>query len=337
MKAFIALLLLWLPVAYAEMDVTRELVAPDHLVPGQPATVAITFWTDSWFNPAPDWPVMPVENGNLLNATPPNQLVSRQSRGISWSGVRLERKVVAWDQGELHLPALEITLHSSGQPPKTVQLTALARKVSWPSGVEQPDRFLPASSLSLQQEWQTYPATSDKQLHVGDVVERIVTLKATDVTSSQIPTLLYAIPGSETQKMAVQNTVLTRGRDEQVGVARVERLRYLPTQPGSLSIPPLQLRWWDTTHQQWQQAILPGAQYRFVPARDVGSEKILRAKIPFAWASDALWLLLALLFLILLWFCRQPLFRACRFLWQRIRFIYRVIPLPNLIPDRRKS
>lgn len=337
MKACIAFLMLLLPAAHAEMDVTRELVAPEHLVPGQPVTVAITFWTDSWFNPAPDWPTMPVENGNLLNAAPPNQLVSRQSRGISWSGVRLERKVVAWDQGPLRLPALEITLHSAGQPPKTVQLTALERNVSWPSGVEQPDRFLPASSLSLQQTWQTYPATNDKQRHVGDVVERIVTLKATDVTLSQIPQLLYALPGSETQKLAVQNRVLTQGRDEQVGIARVERLRYFPTQPGVLSIPPLQLRWWDTRHQQWQQANLPGAEYHFVAARDAGSEKSLRAKTPFVWGTYALWLLLAGLFIVLLWFCRHPLFLACRTLWQRMCFLCRVIPLPNLLPDRRKS
>ncbi len=45
--------------ARAAMDVTRELVVPDQLVPGQPLRVAITFWTDSWFNPPPQWPDFP--------------------------------------------------------------------------------------------------------------------------------------------------------------------------------------------------------------------------------------------------------------------------------------
>ena len=40
----------------AAMDITRELEAPKIVAPGQPVTVSVTFWTDSWFNPPPSWP-----------------------------------------------------------------------------------------------------------------------------------------------------------------------------------------------------------------------------------------------------------------------------------------
>lgn len=336
MKTLFSLLLLMLPVAHADMDITRELIAPDKLVPGQPATVAVTFWTDSWFNPPPSWPAMIINNGVLLSTTPPNQLVSRQSHGISWSGVRLERKVTAWDQGRLRLPAMKITLQSTGQPPKTVQLAALEKTVSWPADVRQPDRFLPAASLTLQQQWQTYSAARDKELHIGDVIERVVTLSATDVTSSQIPQLLYAIPGSDTQRLAPQNSVITRGRGEQVGVQRVERLRYLPSQPGVLSIPPLQLRWWDTVHQQWQQADLPGATYSFSPARNAGSEKVLQVTARTAWGTYLLSLAGLGLLCGALWLCRQWLWRSVRYVWRRLRYLCQVVPLPGLLPNNRQ-
>ena len=68
MKLIWLLLLAVLP-CQAAMTVSRELIAPEHVVPGQPVRVAVTFWTDSWFNPPPQWPDFPVENGDILTST----------------------------------------------------------------------------------------------------------------------------------------------------------------------------------------------------------------------------------------------------------------------------
>lgn len=73
--------------------------APEHVAPGQPVRIAVTFWTDSWFNPPPQWPDFPVENGALLTTTEPNQLLTRHEGGTSWSGIRMERQVSAWVRG----------------------------------------------------------------------------------------------------------------------------------------------------------------------------------------------------------------------------------------------
>lgn len=93
-KALLFLLAATLP-AHAAMDITRELEAPAQIVPGQPVRVAITWWTDSWFNPPPQWPEFAVKNGELLNTALPSQLVTRKKNGIVWSGIRLERQVSA--------------------------------------------------------------------------------------------------------------------------------------------------------------------------------------------------------------------------------------------------
>lgn len=330
------LMLLCLPVR-AEMAMTRELVAPGQLVPGQPVTLAVTFWTDSWFNPPPQWPEMVIENGNLLNTPLPNQLVTRNSDGIRWSGIRMERQVMAWDQGTLRFPAIDVVMNAANQPPKTVALPVLEKSVNWPADVRQPDRFLPASSLELSQQWHIYRATEDKQLHVGDVIERVVTLRATDVSAVQIPQLLYAIPGSGAQRMPPVNNNLTQGRDEIVGAQREERLRYLPSQAGELVIPPLRLRWWDTRQHQWRLAELPGAHYTFAAARPAGSEQALKARAPINWMP---WLTAATIVLLLMlatFFFRHLVSQSLQRLVQRTREYWRIVPLPDLIPTKRQK
>ena len=68
-----------------------------------------------------------VSGGYALLTTPlPNQLLTRQEGGKSWSGIRLEKLVAAWDKGKLHFPAMEVTLVSAGQAPHTVELPAIA-------------------------------------------------------------------------------------------------------------------------------------------------------------------------------------------------------------------
>ena len=231
MRTLVLMLLLAVLPAHAAMDITRELEAPEQVTPGQPVRIAVTFWTDSWFNPPPEWPDFAIKNGSLMTTPLPNQLLSRQKNGISWSGVRLEREVIAWDRGELLLPATEVTLTSASQAPVTVQLPELKKTVAWPQGVEQPDRFLPASDLTIDQNISQFHAGNDDTLRAGDAVERTVTVKARGIAPTQIPQILYAIPGTETQRLTPENTLLKSGRGEIEGAQRVEKLRYLRRRP----------------------------------------------------------------------------------------------------------
>ncbi|SUW65689.1 Uncharacterised protein [Buttiauxella agrestis] len=335
MRTLLMVLLLAVLPARAAMDITRELEAPEHVAPGQPVRVAITFWTDSWFNPPPQWPDFKIENGSLLTTPLPNQLLSRQKNGISWSGVRLERQITAWDQGVLLMPAVEITLTSPNQPPVTVQLPELKKEVVWPKGVEQPDRFLPASNLTLTQKITQYHASKDDKLHAGDVIERTVTVKANGIVATQIPQLLYAIPGTETQRLTPVNTMLKTGRGEIEGAQREETLRYLPSQAGAITIPPLKLRWWDTANQQWQVAQLPGSTLQVAEARAAGSESALRGATDDGKWRIATMIITVVLMALLLWFTRRPLRRSLRYLhrvWQRF---WNPVPLPKLTPTKR--
>ncbi|MBU9843517.1 BatD family protein, partial [Rahnella ecdela] len=262
----------------------------------------------------------------------PNQLLSRRKDGTSWSGIRLERQVMAWDQGTLRFPATEVTLTSPGQPPVTVSLPAIEKPVNWPKGTRQPDRFLPASNLTLSQKITQYHAADDKQLHAGDVIERAVTVKARSIVANQIPHMLYAIPGTESQSLPAQSQFLTEGRGDVDGAERTERLRYMPSQAGIVTLPPVQLRWWDTDHQQWQLAELPGGAFHIAAARGAGSEAVLRDTTGGEKWHIALLAATAMILAIILWFSRRQFTRGAFYihhLWHRF---WDLVTLPDLLP-----
>lgn len=336
MKLLWLLLIAVLP-CQAAMTVTREVIAPEHVVPGQPVKVAVTFWTESWFNPPPEWPDFPVENGALLTASPPNQLVTRREGGTSWSGVRMERQVAAWDQGTLRLPATELTLTAAGQAPVTLQLPAFEKAVFWPQDIQQPDRFLPASQLTLSQKINLYHSSNDKTLRAGDVIERVVTVDVKDVMPAQIPPLLYAIPGTHTQRLTPVNRMLTSGRGEVDGAQRVETLRYLPIEAGIINLPPIRLRWWNTSRQQWQIAELAGSKYQVTASKTAGKESILKGKNGQSTGVTALICIGFFAVFGLFFFYRHALLRSCRFLSRQCRRFWHPISLPGPIPEKRSE
>jgi hypothetical protein len=132
----------------------------------------------------------------------------------------------------------------------------------------------------MMQKINQFHAGNDSTLHAGDVVERTVTVKSVGILANQVPQLLYAIPGTGPQRLTPVNTLLKSGRGDVQGAQHVERLRYLPSQAGTITLPLIKLRWWDTAHPQWQTAELPGASFNVAGARAAGSESVLRGYRP---------------------------------------------------------
>jgi hypothetical protein len=337
MRHWLLLLLIISFPGHSEINISRELVAPAKIVPGQPLRIAVTYWTDSWFNPPPSWPDMVVENGALLTTPLPNQLLTRQEGGKSWSGIRLEKLVAAWDQGTLRFAPMEVTLSSAGQAPHTVQLPAIEQAIAWPADVRQPDRFLPASKVTLTQQIALYRAGEGDSLHAGDAIERQVTVKAEGAVPAQIPQLLYAIQGTQTQRLTPVSGLLESGRGDFLGGQREERLRYLPVQQGTITLPPLALRWWDTERQEWQLAELPGADYQIGAPRPAGREAVLRASAQ----AHPWWYVLTISILIILagagYLARRPLRRSWLFAQAAIKRFWDPVPLPDLIPTMKEK
>ncbi|HAT1610741.1 TPA: protein BatD [Raoultella planticola] len=329
---FLALLLIIIVFpCQSAMDITRELVAPEHAVPGQPMTVAVTFWTDTWFTPPPVWPDFGIQGGMMLNTSLPDQLLTRQKSGISWSGIRMERQVVSWDQGSLSFPAVDITLTSSGQPPVTVHLSELKKAVKWPPDIHQPDRFLPARELKLSQIFTFYHAGKDKILRAGDTVDRVVTLTGKDIFPPQIPQVLFAIPGDGSHHFATVDEYIRSSRGEPEIEIHQERIRYLLAKSGTLIIPPVHLRWWDTENQKWQLAELEGKTLKVSRQLSAGGENVLRGRFADNTGSFSAFLLIIIILLVsFVWFARKSLHLCIVWLNVRWQLFWLPVSLPCL-------
>lgn len=128
--------------------------------------------------------------------------------------------------------------------PKTVQIEAV------PPGGDGP--FLPARAVSLHE--QILP--EGNAARVGEPLTRVIELRVDGQLHSQLEALDIALPqGARSYPEAPQGESLAA----QQGVQSRQTSRWvvIPERSGSLTLPGVTVRWWDTQSDQWQQASLP--------------------------------------------------------------------------------
>lgn len=118
----------------------------------------------------------------------------------------------------------------------SIPLQVMPRPADYPQDAP----WLPARSLTLVEAWNGNP----DQVQVGDSLTRSLLLKADGLVSSQLPPL--GTPGVDGLRRYPDQPGLG---DEisQNGVtgSREDREALVPTRPGSLSLPPVEVVWWN--------------------------------------------------------------------------------------------
>ncbi len=109
--------------------------------------------------------------------------------------------------------------------------------------------WLPAKSLTIKDEWLSDPS----QFTVGEPITRVLTLTATGLTAAQLPEL--SIKKIDSVKLypdqdVLKNTVSGSGI---VGV-RQEKIAYIPSKTGVITLPAKEINWWNTSSGQWEKA-----------------------------------------------------------------------------------
>ncbi len=112
--------------------------------------------------------------------------------------------------------------------------------------------WLPAKSVKITEAW----SSESKQLTVGEPINRNITI----TVDGQAATLLPAIDDIEIQGAKsykdpeVQNQTIT---DSGIVATSKTTVGIVPTQPGKLLLPALELAWWNTTTNKMEIASLP--------------------------------------------------------------------------------
>lgn len=112
--------------------------------------------------------------------------------------------------------------------------------------------WVPARDVTLVEQWEQDPPV----FRVGEPVNRMVAIRAAGISASQLPALeLPEVDGlKQYREPPVEETIAIE--DEVIAVKAWETA-IIPTQPGELVLPAVELEWWDTAADEPRTARLP--------------------------------------------------------------------------------
>ena len=135
--------------------------------------------------------------------------------------------------------------------------------------------WLPTQNLVLQDSWASAPPV----FHAGEPVTRTLTLEAKGLEASQLPNI--QMEGSDTLRVYAEQPELTNRTDGDWVYGRSEqRFTYIPSQPGELHFPAVQISWWDSVNHRQQSSELPAWDVMVDPASAAPLRQLLLATRP---------------------------------------------------------
>ncbi len=281
---------------------------------GERVTLVIDVLTSTWFSGAPEYQHLKIPGAVAQTRSEFVSNLSEQIDGKTFSGLRREFVIFAQRPGQMVIPGLTIKASPITQAggtavtrtvvrsqPKLLRVEALA---GVPSRQAAP---LVAESVDMQQAL-TQP---NDRWHVGDILERRVTIRAEGSLGMLIPALTWPPVRGLRQQSLPEQVSDNMARGAFTGT-RTEVRRYTLQQPGHFTLPSLSLDWWDG--EAWQQAELPAQEIQVAPANGASIKPASDglAKRLMRWLAAPLsWFVLALVALALaalgwgLWWARQ--------------------------------
>ncbi len=186
----------------------------------------------------------------------------------------VERRYALFPQqpGTLHLPKLrldaQVASAAAGLDPFGHPLQQV-RRFSAPLDIRVEPKpadlggrtWLPARDLTLQDDWQQHPPP----LRVGEPATRTLVLRAPGLPAAHLPELKIPVPAgwkSYPDQPARQDETDATGV---IGTLQ-QKLALVPTRPGPVELPAIDLDWYDVATRQWRRAHLDPVKATVAPA-----------------------------------------------------------------------
>ncbi|QDT68815.1 hypothetical protein MalM25_17400 [Planctomycetes bacterium MalM25] len=285
------LLLLCGPAAEAIEKVRAEMGVQDAWV-GERAPFYVTLHSRGPFSGVATFELPELPRTVIVKLSSP--LIGSESiEGETWLSQRHEFAVYTWRQGEVTIPPFTVRFRSkpsyTADDESTEASTSELRFESrLPPDVAPGDEVLPTTELTFAQAWSPERVES---VQPGDVIERTLTRRAEGATAMMLPPLE---PLAQDGIKVYEGTPKIQDRTER-GASTAERLevfKYQFVRPGTYELPPLTVRWWDTTQEKLRQSSVPGMPVRVAapPTNSAGTASggaVAFLYLPFAMLSLA--------------------------------------------------
>lgn len=130
-----------------------------------------------------------------------------------------------------------------------------------PAPITTTDTWLPTGHLQLAENWSPNPPG----FTVGEPITRTLAIVADGLTAAQLPVLSSkSIDGVKQypDQPLLKDTVNANG----ISGVRQEKIALIPTRPGKLTLPAIEVQWWNTDKEELETASLPARTVQVAPA-----------------------------------------------------------------------
>lgn len=205
----------------------------------------------------------------------------KQINGVNHLVVELKYAVFPNASGELTIPALrfDITLPDRRDPFSGSFFSRGGKRIFLYSGEQKvtvnpkpasygPEEWLPSQGISLSERW----SRSVNELVAGEPITRTIQVNAQGLTSAQLPPLVIDA-GTGFKVYPDQPQLNDEVTDKGVRSTRIESVAIVPSKGGEITLPPITVKWWDTSSNQIRETKLSGTTLTVKPA--VNSPELL--------------------------------------------------------------
>ena len=166
------------------------------------------------------------------------------------------------ESGELTIPSISVTssvrVQSGGRTRRSgvriatepMTLEVLPIPSEYPA--DQP--WLPAQDVTISDRWEP----PDARVEVGDPVRRTLSARVHGNVASALPPLEPTVPEEHFRRYPEPPALRDDTNSGSVRGSREQAYAMMPTAPGTVSLPPTELTWWDVDAREVRTAQAPG-------------------------------------------------------------------------------
>ena len=234
-------------------------VYPTSVILSQPFKFTVSVFTETWFTKAPDIFDLQIPYSFTVSLGRPTSTYET-IKGKRYTTLNYEYLIFPAKVGEMEVPVISIRFES---PPEgdykgvTINVKTPGRTVKVagkPDNFTGEDWFV-ANSISVSQSWSRQP----KDLKVGDVIERTITIRASGTIAALIPEIKIDDPdwaGIYTKTPNLSNSI----SENVLCSSRTEKIAYLLEKDGEYTIPEIVIDYYNPQQKKSHQKLLKSVQ-----------------------------------------------------------------------------
>ncbi len=197
-----------------------------------------------------------------------NQATTVQRNGRTYGVVTQNYAIFPEASGALTIPAVEMTasvrmLNNGRVSRKGVRVATELKTIMVmpiPNNYPKNSPWLPATDVLLSQAFE--PKLMQNTVDVGDTLTQVVKITVESNTGSIVPPLSSALPENTFREYPEPAELIDSTQGINVVGQRIERRNLMPLTPGTLTLPSIEVVWWDTNTNEVKRSTLDATSFK---------------------------------------------------------------------------